>query len=81
MILSYFWAKTKIWTFFPGKVRVRQNDIEKIMAYQKILLAHWFGNVLQMILSYFWAKTKIWTFFPGEVRVRKNDIEKIMAYH
>ena len=29
MILSYFWAKTKIWTFFPGEVRVRQNDIEK----------------------------------------------------
>ena len=46
-----------------------------------MLLAHWFGNVLQMILSYFWAKTKIWTFFPGEVRVRQNNIEKIMAYH
>ena len=84
MFYKWFWAtfkqKLKFEHFCPGEVRVRQSEIEKIMAYQNFLLAHWFGNVLQMILSYFWAKTKIWTFFPGEVRVRQNDIEKIMAY-
>ena len=38
MILSYFLAKTKILKFFPGEVRVRQNYIEKIMAYQKCFI-------------------------------------------
>ena len=40
-------------TAMPGNEVPGSEDIEKIMAYQKIVLAHWFGNVLQMILSYF----------------------------
>ena len=36
--LSYFERKLKFDNFFPGEVRVRQNDIEKIMAYQKIFI-------------------------------------------
>ena len=70
MFHKWFWAtferKLKFEHFCPGEVRVRQSEIENIMAYKKNLLAHWFqfGNVLQMILSYFWVKTKIWTFLP-----------------
>ena len=36
--------KLKFEKIFPDEVIVRQNDIE-------IIMAHWFGNVLQMILS------------------------------
>ena len=36
--LFMFERKLKFDNFFPGEVRVRQNDIEKIMAYQKIFI-------------------------------------------
>ena len=45
-------AKTKISKFLP-RVRVRQNDMEKLWRTKRFLLAHWFGNVPQIILSYF----------------------------
>ena len=47
--LSYFERKLKFEKIFPGEVRVRQNDIEKLWRTKKFLLAHWFGNVSQMI--------------------------------
>ena len=47
--------KTKILKFFPGEVRVRQNDIEKIIAYQKCFIGPlvWkcFTNNFELLLS------------------------------
>ena len=59
---------------------VRQNDIEKIMAYQKIFIGPlvWkcSTNDFELLLS----ENLSLKIFPGEVRVRQNDIEKIIAY-
>ena len=59
---------------------MRQNDIEKIIAYQKCFIGPLVWKRFTNDLSYFERKLKFDHFFPGEVRVRQNDIEKIMAY-
>ena len=59
---------------------MRQNDIEKIIAYQKCFIGPLVWKCFTNDLSYFERKLKFDNFFPGEVRVRQKDIEKIMAY-
>ena len=76
MILSYFWAKTKIWTFLP-RVRVRQNDRKNDGVPKNV---YW-PIGLKMFHKWFWAtferKLKFEHFCPGEVIVRQNDIKKL----
>ena len=59
---------------------MRQNDIKKIIAYQKCFIGPLVWKCFTNDLSYFERKLKFDNFFPGEVRVRQNDIEKIIAY-
>ena len=51
----YFERKLKLENFCPGEVRVRQNDIEKIMGYQKCFIGPlvWkcFTNDFELLLS------------------------------
>ena len=65
---KWFWAifeqKLKFEHFSQVKSECAKMTWKKLWRTKKFLLAHWFGNVLQLILSYFWAKTKIWTFLP-----------------
>ena len=51
---------------------MRQNDIEKIMAYQKIFIG---PSVWKCSTNDFERKLKFENCCPGEVRVRQNDIE------
>ena len=55
---------------------MRQNDIEKIIAYQKCFIGPLVWKCFTNDLSYFERKLKFDNFFPCEVRVRQNDIEK-----
>ena len=76
MILSYFWAKTKIWTFLP-RVRVRQNDRKNDGVPKNV---YW-PIGLKMFHKWCWAtferKLKFEHFCPGEVIVRQKDIKKL----
>ena len=51
MMLSYFGAKTKIWSFLPRWSHSAPKWHKKWWRTKRFLLAHWFGNVPKIILS------------------------------
>ena len=59
---------------------MRQNDIEKIMAYQKIFIGPLVWKCSTNDFELLFSENLSLKIFPGEVRVRQNDIEKIIAY-
>ena len=65
-----FERKLKFENFCPGEVRVRQNDIEKIMAYQKIFIG---PLVWKCSTNNFERKLKFEHFAQVKSRVRQND--------
>ena len=78
MILSYFWAKSKIWKILPRWSQSAPKWHRKIWSAPKLF--YW-PIGLEMFHKWFWAtferKLKFENFCPGEVRVRQNDMEKL----